>query len=64
MITEVYPKTGYKVDLNTEIDRDRARAGNRTGCATGSEQDVTPEVCRKRPKTGIQTKCDTGSLLG
>ena len=34
-----------------------ARAGYRTGCATGSEQDMVPEVVRKTPMTGSQTRC-------
>ena len=49
-------------DVTPLVFRDRARAGNRTGCVNGSEQDVTPEVDRKKLRTGSQTGCDTGSI--
>ena len=43
-------------DVTPEVDRDRARVGNPTRCATGSEQDMTPEVNR--------IGSDSGSVSG
>ena len=49
-------------DVKAEVDLVRARAGNWTGCSTGSGEDVTQEVGSDRGRARNRTGCSNESV--
>ena len=48
--------------MKAEVDLVRARAGNWTGCSTGSGEDVTQEVGSDRGRARNRTGCSNESV--